>query len=185
MKNENLSSSIGHGLGVTVGIGSSWFVGMCTQAVFQDQSGSGFVDMGEETSAGADSMTEMADGNIPALTTVLGLLSSFSGSSSSEPDAVIEVFTRNKKAHSAVERKAKQIYDKYNDGHIKEKNEGVSLLTDSPEVAKTLNEIIDNASSKHQLLCELYALEELIKQQDNKEQKGHQYIIQRKNNDKE
>ena len=168
------SSSIGS----TLGIGTTAFIAGFSEVVTDNYSGTGFAEIGEETSAGTDSAMDAADGNPIPLTTVFGLLSTFSGSSSGYGDEIIAIVrTENKKAYSTVEKKAKEIYDKYDKNHIKGKKE-VSLLTESPEVAATVNDILSNVKSKHELINQLELLEKNIIENKNDE-KGMQFSLKK------
>lgn len=177
------SSDFTEGLGAILsGIastGTSVFVAGGIEAVSQNYSDSGFVEMGEETSAGTDSVSEIADGNTPALTTVFGLLSTFSGSSSAgAPDLIAIIRTENKKAYSVVEKKAKAIYDEYDKNHIEENDSETSLLTESPEVANAVNEIFSKVKSKYELIDQLELLEKAIVENDNNI-KGKQKLLKK------
>jgi len=159
---DSVGSSTGV-LGSAAGLGTSAFILGSSEAVTQNYSDSGFVDMGAETSAGTDSVMDIADGNTPALTTVFGLLSTFAGSSSPGEDIIAIVRTENKKAYSAVEEKAKEIYDQYDQNHIKQVQTGVSLLTESPEVAEAVKDVASSTKNKYELIHQLELLEEQIK----------------------
>ena len=183
MKDDNSSGLIGGGLGFTSSAGTAGFIYMCIDAVFQDQSGSASADMWEESSVGTDSISEIADGNYPALTTVLGLLSTFSGSSSAGPDIIIHTRMDNKKAYSSVEKKAKELYDKYNNNHIVENEEEVSLITESPKIADVVRDVICAAESKYELISGLETIENMLKE-NSKEISGVQYTKKRISNER-
>lgn len=159
-----------------LGLGASAFIMGASEVTTDNYSGTGFVDMGEETSAGTDSAMDAADGNTFGLTTVGGLLTLFSGSLSAGP--VIILRTENRKAYSVVERKAKDIYDEYDKKHIKENQSGASLLIESPEVANVLNEVLSGVNSKYELVHQLELLEKTIVE-NNKYEKGKQISLKR------
>ena len=169
---DNSSSTIGS----TLGIGTTAFAAGLSEAVTDNYSGTGFVDMGDETSAGTDSAMDAADGNTLGLTTVGGLLTLFSGSSSAGPDIILR--TENKKAYSTVEKKAKEIYDEYDKKHIKENESGATLLTESPEIANALNEVLSGTKSKYELLHQLELLEKIVIE-NREDEKSKQIVFKR------
>ncbi|MBQ7136349.1 MAG: hypothetical protein IJO43_00030 [Bacilli bacterium] len=175
-KGDKVGSILG-ALGGTATLGFSGFFGYLSADTLSQQlsSGAGVGDFGASTTESGEGMTEIADGNLPALTTVGGLLSVFSGSSSEAPDAIIEVFTHNTKPYSVVENKAKNIYDRYDRNHEPAKDEGVSLVTTDPAVTTLVNDIISGASSKEEILTNLRVLESIISSQEDSKVMSKRY----------
>lgn len=129
-------------------------------------SGIGVDQWADNTSEFNGNTSEMANGHPEALSTVWGLLTAGAGigGSSYSGGNIIEIFTQNKKPYSQVERKAKQIYDKYNKNHTVGLDEGASLIVVDPETAKVINEIVAGAKSKEELLKYLDVLEKVIQE---------------------
>ena len=167
MSDDNSSMISSWGLGTTLIGGSIAFGIGCLDASTADLS-FGVEGIGDYTASTGDtsvSMSDAADGNYPALTTVLGLMSLFSGSSSAGPDSVIEIFFNNKQPYNRVERKAKEIYDKYDHNHTKSKDDGATLIA-SPEAAEIVNDIVASAKSKEELVACLGAIEVMLREQE-------------------
>ena len=136
-------------LGTTVGAG--YFAFGCLDATSAEYD-SGLADFGDSTSQMWNGATDLADGNTPSLTTALGFISSVAGSSAGGGAVAYVIISENSKPYDVVEKRAKQIYDHYNSDHIKEKDEGASLLVVDPVTAGLIREVLESASSKTELI---------------------------------
>lgn len=160
---DNILMTTSWGVGTTL-VGASLAIGGMSADTATEQLSSGIDGLGgclDSTGEFSETVMDAADGNTAGLTTVFGLLSLFSGSSSAaEPDSIV-VFFRNQQPYNVVERKAQAIYDKYNDNHVRSLVEGTSLIA-SPEVGNIVNDIVANTKSKEELLTILTAMEEFL-----------------------
>ncbi|MDD4298456.1 MAG: hypothetical protein PHS98_02325 [Bacilli bacterium] len=70
------------------------------------------------------------------------------GSSSDDPDSIIEIRVDNDLAYGVVEERAKAVYDKYDKNHQPTIDVGASLVAETPEVRELLDQIFNTMPSK-------------------------------------